>query len=265
MAGQREVTARRAPALVPNAFGLGEALAGLAGGFVLAQLLGGVVAAVRHEHQGATSFGVEAASLLGLWTGLVAAAAVASARHRRPPGSRARTGGGLVRALAKDYGLALRPWPDLPLGIAVGAVAQYALVPLFELPLVPFVPHLFHRLGQPALSETSTSSGAALVVLGVLICLGSPLVEELYFRGLLLRAVGGRLAPLGARLGPVCSVAVVAVVFGLVHFEAIQLLALVGFGAVLGALAWRTGRLGPGVVAHVTFNALAFVSVVRSH
>ncbi|MDA8290541.1 MAG: CPBP family intramembrane metalloprotease [Actinomycetota bacterium] len=243
---------------MPNAFGLGEALAGLAAGFLLAELLAGAYASARHERSGTMSFGVEVASLAGLWIGLVAAAAVASRR------SRPRDATGLARSFARDYGLALRPWPDVPMGIAVGAVAQYALVPLFELPLLPFVPHLFQRVGQPAVSETSTAAGAGLVLLGVLICLGSPVVEELYFRGLLLRALGGRAAGLGPRLGPAVSVAVVAVVFGLVHFEAIQLLALVGFGAVLGVLAWRTGRLGPGIVAHVTFNALAFVSVVRS-
>jgi hypothetical protein len=115
-------------------------------------------------------------------------------------------------------------------------------------------------------SLTGTATGiGGLVVLGVLVCFGSPLVEELYFRGLVLRAAAGRLAPLGARLGPVASVVLVGALFGLVHFEPLQLLALVGFGMVLCVLAWRTGRLGAGIVAHMTFNTLAFVSVARSH
>jgi membrane protease YdiL (CAAX protease family) len=57
-------------------------------------------------------------------------------------------------------------------------------------------------------------------------------------------------------------VGLTAVCFGLAHFEALQLIGLVGFGVVLGSLAWRTGRLGPGIVAHAAFNAVTFVALV---
>jgi membrane protease YdiL (CAAX protease family) len=278
-----------------NSFGLAEAIWGLCAGFVLASLLVSAFGLLSGHSSHPSGFGSDVASLCGLWAGLVGAAVVASLRHRRaelaasggaapsgtgpgltsrepaPPGrSRARRRplgrrSGLARDLADDYGLALRPWPDIPLGIAVGLASQYLLVPLLELPLAPFVPHLFTRLGQPAQDLTSEGTGAGLVLLGVLVCLGSPLVEEIFFRGVLLRAVASRLAPLGPTLGPVVSVLIVGLVFGLVHFEALQLIALVGFGVVLCVLAWRTGRLGPGIVAHVAFNTAAFVTVARSH
>ena len=267
--------------LVPNAFGVPEALVGLAVGFVLASVLVSAVAALSGHPGRSSGVGSDVASLLGLWAGLAGAAVVASRRGTRPDvlasalrsrgPSVARDGGqsaahpGVLALLRADYGLTVRLWPDVPLGVAVGLVSQYGLVPLFELPLLPFVPHLFTRLGAPAVSLTSGAHGAGLVLLGVLVCLGSPLVEELYFRGLLLRGLAGRLLGIGARLGPVVSVLLVGVVFGLVHFEALQLLALVGFGVVLGTLAWRTGRLGPGIVAHVAFNTAAFVSVARAH
>ena len=253
--------------IVPNGFGVPEALAGLAAGFVLATLFVSALGALS-GHPGRTSgVGSDVASLAGLWCGLAGAAVVASRRARSlvPAASQPSPGLGLTGMLASDYGLSIRPWPDVPLGIAVGLVSQYALVPLFELPLLPFVPHLFQRLGQPAVSLTSDARGAGLVLLGVLVCLGSPLVEELYFRGLLLRGLAGKLAPLGSRIGPVLAVGISGIVFGLVHFEALQLLALAGFGTVLGTLAWRTGRLGPGAVAHMAFNTAAFVSVARAH
>jgi len=50
-----------------------------------------------------------------------------------------------------------------------------------------------------------------------------------------------------------------------VHFEALQFLGLAGFGVVLGAIAWWTGRLGPSVVAHAAFNATTVVAYVRAH
>ena len=54
-----------------------------------------------------------------------------------------------------------------------------------------------------------------------------------------------------------------ALLFGLAHFEAVQFAGLAAFGVVLGVLAWRTGRLTPGIGAHAAFNAAAVVAVVH--
>ena len=60
-------------------------------------------------------------------------------------------------------------------------------------------------------------------------------------------------------------------VFGLVHAqpnmtgasELALITALGSFGAVLGVLALRTGRLGPGLVAHATFNPITVLCLAR--
>ncbi len=258
----RRTSAR--PRFQPNDFGLGEALAGLAAGFVLASVLVAVLAAASEHPRHASTFGSDVVDLLGLWAGLVGAAVVASRRRgsARGPDRGAST---VLGDLAADFGLAFRPWPDLPLGVAVGLASQYLLVPLFELPLAPFVPHLAHRLSQPARSVTGGAHGPGLLLIAFLVCAGSPIVEELFFRGLLLRALAARLAPLGRRIGPVVSVVAVGLVFGLVHFEALEFPALAGFGVVLAVLAWRTGRLGPGIVAHMAFNTATVVTLARWH
>jgi membrane protease YdiL (CAAX protease family) len=85
---------------------------------------------------------------------------------------------------------------------------------------------------------------------------GAPLVEELFFRGLLFRALLGR-TPV-----PV-AVVVSSLLFALAHFEAVQFAGLAVFGVVLALLAWRTGRLMPGIGAHAAFNLAAVVSVVH--
>src|ERR1017187_10457493 len=117
-------------------------------------------------------------------------------------------------------------------------------------------------LGHPAQSLTGDAFGTGLVVLAVLVCVGSPVVEELFFRGLLLRSLLGTFEQIGPRLGPALSIVVTALVFALVHFEALQFLGLAGFGVVLGVLAWRTGRLGPSIVAHMTFNTVTIIAIV---
>ena len=119
--------------------------------------------------------------------------------------------------------------------------------------------HIVHHLGGPAFRETAAVHGPGRVVLlYILLAAGAPLVEELFFRGLLLRG-------LLARLPGIPSVLVSAVLFAVAHFELLQFAGLAAFGAVLGLLSWRSGRLGPGVVAHATFNAAALAASVRIH
>ncbi|HEV8064281.1 MAG TPA: CPBP family intramembrane glutamic endopeptidase, partial [Acidimicrobiales bacterium] len=86
-----------------------------------------------------------------------------------------------------------------------------------------------------------------------------------FFRGLLLRGLLGRLAVLGPRWGPILSLVLTGLIFGLAHFEALQFLGLAGFGVVLSYLAYRTGRLGPNMVAHIAFNTTTVIAYVLTH
>jgi hypothetical protein len=201
----------------------------------------------------------DVAGIIGLWIGFVGTAIWASMVT-----SRDRT---LRERLRDDYGLQFR-LSDVPIGIVVGLFGQYVLVFLLELPLYPFVPHLFTKLGAPARSLTAGESGSALVLLGLIVCLGSPIIEELFFRGLFFRGLlGVARTRLNWRVVPavMASAAISGAVFGLIHAEPLQLLALAGFGMLLALVAATTGRLGAGIVAHVTFNTLTFVALVVSH
>ena len=143
----------------------------------------------------------------------------------------------------------------MPLGLIAGLASQYALVPLLYLPFEQLDPGLRHRLETPAKHATAGVHGAfAIAVLFLFLAVGAPLVEELFFRGLLLRSLARRFGPVVATLGS-------AVAFGLAHFELLQLAALILFGLVLALLAERTGRLGPGIVAHATFNAATVLTL----
>lgn len=93
----------------------------------------------------------------------------------------------------------------------------------------------------------------AAVVLGVVGV--TPVVEELFFRGLALRA-GER------RWGTAFGVGFSTLLFALLHLEPgveaplLLLLEIGVLGAVFAVLAIRTGRLGPSMVAHVVVNAV---------
>jgi membrane protease YdiL (CAAX protease family) len=251
---------------VANPFGVPEAVFGIAAGFLLSSLAGAAYGAATGHPGNPPVVGLDIVTFLALWVGFSGAVVVATRSHA-PGRSRASpavaaSGAGSVVA---DYGVRLRPWPDLPLGIAVGVAAQFALVPLLELPLQPFVHNLSQQLGHPTRQLLGPVNGAGFVILTIFVCVGSPVIEELFFRGLLLRGLLGKVSSLGRRLGPAVAIVVTGLVFGLVHFEPLQFLGLAGFGMVLSYLAYRTRRIGPSIVAHVSFNATTVVAYVLTH
>jgi hypothetical protein len=214
-------------------------------GTLLSGLFVGVAAAATGYKQGSnqpvplavTSFG-----LIGLWLGLV---------------------GGIVLygrfwvhgSLREDLGLYFKAPFDLVIGLVAGVGTQLVLIPLLYYPFEQADRTLKHRLEAPAKTDTAGVHGAwQVAVLFVLLAVGAPIVEELFFRGLLMRS-------LTRWRGPVVGIGGSAIVFGLAHFELLQLPALILFGVILGTLAYKTGRLGPNMVAHAAFNAVTVITL----
>jgi CAAX protease family protein len=190
---------------------------------------------------------VEVTGLVGLWFGFIGAVVLAS---------RLRGTGSVVR----DMGLRVRPW-DPVIGLLVGVAGQLLLLPVLYLPLEHVVPHLDQRLKEPAQHLTGGFPGSDLAVIAFLTVVVVPVIEETFFRGLVLRG----LLRVCRGAGPVLGVGLAAiadgVIFGLAHFELLELLGLAAFGAVLALMAYKFRRLGPGIFAHGMFNLLAILSV----
>ena len=197
------------------------------------------------------SLAVTAVGLVGLWIGLAGSVVFAS-----------RTKG--TRSIRNDFGLRFRP-SDLPVGVAIGVVGQLALVPLLYLPWEAVDHTLSRRLSQPAHRLAGGYHGIDLAIIGLLVSVGSPFVEELYFRGLLLSSLQRRLAPSGSGRGIVLVVAGDGLLFALFHFEPLQFLGLAAFGIVLAGLMVKTGRLGTTIVAHAAFNAVTVIALAAGH
>lgn len=111
--------------------------------------------------------------------------------------------------------------------------------------------------------EDQAGSLVGAIAVGVSTLIGAPILEELFFRGLLQRAL--------ARLRS-AAVIVQALVFGLVHTTPGEglgnigiVLGLATFGSVLGLAVRRWGRLGPAIIGHAMFNTLAVVPILLSN
>lgn len=152
--------------------------------------------------------------------------------------------------------LALRVRPvDVPMGIVVGVAVQLVVIPLVYWPLLHLVDRDAADLERAAEELADTATGAVgTTVFVVMTCLVAPFVEELLYRGFLQRSGDGR--------RPVVAIAVAAVVFAMLHLQGLQFVGLALFGAAAGVLVWRTGRLGPAIIAHVAFNATTVIGLL---
>lgn len=167
-------------------------------------------------------------------------------------------GNGVVR----DFGARFVARTDIWLGVVVGLVCQFLVVPLVSYPWIKLLEQVQDKkidLSQVARQLTDKANDPVGVVLLVLIVgVGAPIIEELFFRGLLLRSLQDRWGTTVALVGS-------AVVFGATHFELAQLPALTVFGFVLAWLAVRYDRLGPCIASHLVFNMATVVLLLTHH
>ena len=231
-------------------------VAGWLAGQVISLVLLVVVAGINgHSHdlsalvrRSAQPAWIVVCGLVGLWIGFLGAVVIAS------------------KARGTGHVLADMRWgfrrSDPLVGIGVGLGGQFVLLPLLYIPVQYFVPHLSEKLDQPAKHLTGGFRGSEVALIAFLTVVVVPIVEELTFRGLMLRGFLRAFARAGRTLGPALAVVATGVVFGLAHVEALEFLGLMAFGTVLAVLAYKTNRLGPSIFAHGTFNLVAILLVV---
>ena len=214
----------------PRRWGLGDVAIGLTPTILSAVIY--LATLGSDEPDAEVTVGALVASSLFLWTFLVGVPVFATKVK----------GGGPAR----DLGLRFE-WADLaafPLGVALQAIA----VPALYYPLLKLLDRDESDVENEARQLVESASGPGILLLVLVVGLGAPFAEELFYRGLLLRAVEKRWTLAAGAV-------VAAVVFSLAHLQGIQLPALLLFGAVASYLAARTGRLGPSILCHVGFNA----------
>jgi CAAX protease family protein len=151
------------------------------------------------------------------------------------------------KSLAADFGLVvrLRDAKALVVGATLEIVLTLALLPILQLD-----PDAQNQQLLSDLKDHRDVGTIVLFVIGAVIL--APIVEELLFRGVLLRALLRRAQPVTAVLGS-------AVIFALVHYVGDPntlpfLPALTGLGAVLAVVALRSGDLSTSIFIHAGFN-----------
>ena len=107
-----------------------------------------------------------------------------------------------------------------------------------------------------------------MAIMAIMATIGAPLVEELLFRGLAVRAIDRRLGGIVAVLGS-------AVVFSLLHINPPAdggtwatvpplIAGILVYGVIFAVLTRWFRRLGPAIFAHITINGLSSILLVYS-
>jgi membrane protease YdiL (CAAX protease family) len=159
-------------------------------------------------------------------------------------------------SLGRDFGLVFEAHDVLWILAGIGlAIAAGALVlPITELAGL--------EDSSQDVVETFERSAGTLEKVGVAagVVLVAPVAEELLFRGVLLRSLLRRVAPLAAVFGT-------AVIFAVVHVlgdlgSGYYVPAFLLLGLVSGWRAVVTGRIGQSVGLHAGFNLLAAIQIL---
>jgi len=249
MASAEPVSAAQAPAIPavpPPRWGVVDAVIGWVLAEVAAVVISGAVLAAAGYTGTKAKLSNLPLSMIALtfpplWLGFVGVPLFATIRR----------GNGPVRDLAARIRAV-----DVPIGAVVGVASQVLLVPLVSWPVLKLAGKTFSDLSGPAkMLADKADDPFGVVLLVVIVVIGAPIAEELFFRGLVLRAVE-------RHLGIPAAIAISAVAFGITHFEGLQTPALIGFGLVLGYLVHRTGRLGTSIIAHMAFNAVSIIGLL---
>lgn len=165
-----------------------------------------------------------------------------------------------IGSLAADFGVTFRGI-DLAIGLGAGAALRVAFFILAAI-VIGISGH------APESGNFELPEAPLWIVLNgfVLATLVAPFVEELFFRGLMLRTIRNRTLRRGgtARRAIILSITVSAAGFALAHMyqspDAVFLVILgvstLMVGAVNGAIAVRTGRLGGAIITHAVFNGI---------
>jgi CAAX protease family protein len=216
------------------------AVLGLVVGELVGSLLGGIAVAFGSKTNSAAVTGL---GEIGLWSGMFGSVLYVSRRFG-------------TRSLARDFSLRIRV-ADIGPGVLVAVVG----IAFSAIAAAAFSGTRFAGTNTQIITGQRHNS-AGIAVVTVIVALGAPFFEELFFRGLIRVALASRLGATGAIIGQ-------GLLFGLAHYQPsnglgnVSVIVTIGaLGIILGIAAQRTGRLGAGMIGHGLFNLVSAIVIL---
>lgn len=127
-------------------------------------------------------------------------------------------------------------------------------VVLFTSLMMQFLPE-FPETGHPAVGWVTDANGWALVGIFVLACVAAPVIEEIFFRGVLFTGIR-------QRWGSLPAIVLSSIIFAILHPQVpLGFLPLTMLGIVFAVLREVRGSIVPGMVAHGVNNLVAMLAI----
>ena len=157
-------------------------------------------------------------------------------------------------SLTADFGFAVRARDAVWILVGLGTSLALGLM------LLPISVLAGDDAGQEVVKQFQKAEGTVQILFAIGVVLVAPVIEELVYRGLLLRS-------LLRRMSPVAAIFVSGVVFGSVHvlFDPgayVALPALATMGVISAVLAVRSGDLSRSIFFHAGFNLLTTIQIL---
>lgn len=125
--------------------------------------------------------------------------------------------------------------------------------------LSSLLPSMFFQEQLPELPDTVGDILASMMTspLGfIAIALLAPIVEEVAFRGIILKSL---LSTEKLSVKPWWAITISALIFAAIHMNPVQMPHAFLMGLLLGWIYYRTGSILPGVLIHFVNNTIAFI------
>jgi membrane protease YdiL (CAAX protease family) len=149
------------------------------------------------------------------------------------------------------------PRRDVVVGIPLGIASQLVLVNAVNWPLSRLFPDSFSfdEVSKRATDLVDEARGGWIILLGLVVIVGAPIVEEIVYRGVV---QPGLVASWGRSAG----ILVTAALFAAIHMQPVEFPGLFVFALVLGWARHSTGTIGTSIVTHMAFNTTGLALVV---
>lgn len=150
-------------------------------------------------------------------------------------------------------------WKPSSLAVLFLSILLY----LFSLPFVEFVSSMVPTQGVPYLEELYRKLSQSFEMMldykvagFITVCVLAPIIEEIIFRGILLRGL------LQNGTSPILAIVLSSALFGMAHLNPWQFLGAGMLGAVFGFVYYRTKSLWICVFLHALNNMISYVFMI---
>jgi uncharacterized protein len=150
--------------------------------------------------------------------------------------------------------------PDL-FWIVAGVAAQFAIGIVYNL-----LPIDTEKLGKPAkeMLDRANENTVGLVLLGLAIGIGAPIMEELFYRGVVHRGLELYFESYSPVIKQFAPFVISSAIFAAIHFQLLQFGALFCVGALCAYAFHKTKRIASAIAVHAGFNLTTVFALTYS-